>query len=115
MRELTLSQPFPIHDLRMPLAAVQAGLSVLQSSAADRLREDDRRLFENGRRNTERLRVLIDDLLAFNQHEAGTFDLDHEPLAIRAVVHATVSAVSPLLEERGKTVEFDFDDWIAAL
>ena len=98
------------HDLRTPLAAVQAGLSVLQSSVADRLREDERRLFENGRRNTERLRVLIDDLLAFNQLQAGTFDLDREPLDIRAVVHAAVSAVSSLLQEKGQTVELDLPE-----
>src|SRR5215211_3874365 len=98
------------HDLRTPLAAVQAGLSVLQSSVADRLREDERRLFENGRRNTERLRVLIDDLLAFNQLEAGTFELDREPLDMRAVVHAAVSALSPLLQEKGQTVVLDLPE-----
>jgi signal transduction histidine kinase len=98
------------HDLRTPLAAVQAGLGALQSSVADRLREDERSLFENGRRNTERLRVLIDDLLAFNQLEAGTFDLDREPLDMRVVVQAAVSAVSPLLQEKGQTVELDLPE-----
>jgi signal transduction histidine kinase len=98
------------HDLRTPLAAVQAGLGVLQSSIAARLREDERRLFENARRNTERLRVLIDDLLAFNQLEAGTFDLDREPLDVRAVVHAAVSALAPLLQEKGQTVELDLPE-----
>jgi hypothetical protein len=43
------------HDLRTPLVAVGAGLSVLQSSVADRLREDERRLFENGRHGSDRL------------------------------------------------------------
>lgn len=98
------------HDLRTPLAAVQAGLGVLQSSVADRLRDDERRLFENARRNTERLRVLIDDLLAFNQLEAGTFDLDREPLDIREVVQAAVSAISPLLQEKEQTVELDLPE-----
>jgi signal transduction histidine kinase len=98
------------HDLRTPLAALQAGLDVLHRSAADRLRQDEQRLFENGRRNTERLRVLIDDLLAFNQLEAGTFELDREPLDLRTVIHAAVSAVSPLLQEKEQTVALDLPE-----
>ena len=59
------------HDLRTPLTAVQAGMGLIASSAGDRLTPAERQILNNVRRNGERLRALIDDLLTLNQVEAG--------------------------------------------
>ncbi len=95
------------HDLRTPLTAAHAGLSLLDRSAADRLRPDEGELLANARRNVGRLGLLLDDLLAFNQLEAGTLRLDREPLDLRAVVADAVAAVHPLLRDKGQALELD--------
>jgi len=59
------------HDLRTPLTAVRAGLGMLETGIGERLPPEERQLLSDARLNVERLRRLIDDLLAYNQLEAG--------------------------------------------
>ncbi len=89
------------HELRTPLTAARAGLGLLETSLNDRMRSDERELLVNARRNTERLSVMIDDLLAFNQLEAGTLRIEHEVLDMRTVVRDAVAAAYPLLRKQG--------------
>ena len=95
------------HDLRTPITAARAALGLLESSAAGKLAGEERGLLDNARRNTERLGMLIDDLLAVNQLEAGTLTIDRNPVDLRAVVVRAMGAVHPLLREKGQTLEID--------
>ncbi|MDP9379167.1 MAG: PAS domain S-box protein [Chloroflexota bacterium] len=95
------------HDLRTPLTAAGAGLGMLDMSAGERLLENERQLVANVRRNVERLRLLIDDLLTYNQLEAGTLKLDCRPLDLRSVVTDAMSVVLPLIREKGQWLEKD--------
>ncbi|CAA9511464.1 MAG: hypothetical protein AVDCRST_MAG05-3051, partial [uncultured Rubrobacteraceae bacterium] len=98
------------HNLRTPLTATRAGLGLLEASTHGRLRPEERDLLENAQRNTARLGMIVDDLLAYNRLEAGTLHLEREPLDLRAVVTEAVSSVHPLLREKGQTLEMDLPD-----
>ena len=98
------------HDLRTPLTATRAGLGLLRRSALERLRPDERDLLNNARRNAERLGMLIEDLLAHNQLEAGTLRLDREPLDLRIVVTEAIASIHPLIQEKGQTLEVDLPE-----
>jgi GAF domain-containing protein len=89
------------HDLRTPLTAARTALRLVALSAGDRLRPDERELLDNGRRNTERLGRLIDDLLALNQLTAGTLRLAREPLDLREIAADAAAAVEPLVRDKG--------------
>jgi len=54
--------------------------------------------------------MLIDDLLAYNQLEAGTLRLDREPLDLRAVVTEAMSSMHPLIQEKGQILEVDLPE-----
>jgi signal transduction histidine kinase len=95
------------HDLRTPLTAMSAGLGMLEMSVRGRLRSDEAQLLTNARRNSERLGLLIDDLLTYHQLEAGTMQLAHAPLDMAGVVSSAVSALRPLLDEKGQYVTTD--------
>lgn len=95
------------HDLQTPLAAMRASLGLLDASAGNRLQPEERDLLDSARRNNQYLGLLIDDLLALNQLEAGTLHLDHQLLDLRAVAVDVLRAVHPLLEDRGQTLELD--------
>ncbi len=95
------------HNLKTPLTATRAGLGLLEESARGRLRPGERELLENARRNTARLGMIVDDLLAYNRLEAGTLRLEREPLDLRAVAGEAVSSLDPLLREKGQTLEMD--------
>lgn len=92
------------HDLRTPLTAAQSGLGMLQASAQDHLRSPENHLLETIRRNIERLRALIDDLLMYNQVRAGALRLDVVPLDLRDVVAGSVALVMPLIREKHQTL-----------
>jgi len=98
------------HDLRTPLTAAGAGLGLLETSLDDRLRDDERELLGNVRRNTGRLNLLIDDLLAFNQLEAGMLRLERDVIDVRTVVTDALSAVHLLIEEKGQRLEVDLPE-----
>ncbi len=95
------------HDLQTPLTAARAGLAMLQLSAAEQLPPDQRDLLDTSRRNIEYLTVLIADLLTYNQLAAGTFQLEQEPVDLRAVVTAALSVAQPLLREKEQPLELD--------
>ncbi len=95
------------HDLQTPLAATRVCLGLLDASAADRLRSEERELLDSARRNNQHLGLLIDDLLALNQLEAGTLRLDRQVLDLRAVVADAPATIHSLLEDKGQTLEVD--------
>lgn len=92
------------HDLRTPLTAIQSAVRLLQTQEQDRLSEDGQYLLANARRNTERLGLLIDDLLALNQLEYGSIILSSEPLDLRDVFVSAVESIRPLLDSKNQTV-----------
>jgi signal transduction histidine kinase len=98
------------HDLRTPLTAAKAGLGMLELSAGERLATDERTLLTNVRRNVERLGMHIDDLLAFNQLEAGAMELDHESIDLRTVAGDAFAAIQPLLQQKGQTLELELPE-----
>lgn len=95
------------HDLQTPLTAARAGLGLLESSAVERLRQDERQLLANARRNIDRLGLQIDDLLSLNRIEAGEFGLTLAPLDVRAAIASAVAVTHPLVEQKGQSLQID--------
>lgn len=98
------------HELRTPLTALRAGLGMLELSLRDRLSDDEAHLFATARRNNERLGLLVNDLLTHNQLEAHALRLEYEQLDLCDVVSRAVSAVAPLLAERGHLITVELAD-----
>ena len=98
------------HDLRTPLTAARTALRLVALSAGERLRPDERDLLDNGRRNTERLGRLIDDLLALNQLTAGTLRLAREPLDLREIAADAAAAVEPLVRDKGQALALELPE-----
>jgi signal transduction histidine kinase len=93
------------HDLQTPLAAMRVSLGLLGASAADRLNQDERALLDSAQRNNRHLGLLIDDLLALNELEAGALHLDRHSLDLRAIVADAIATIHPLLEDKGQILE----------
>ncbi len=95
------------HDLRTPLTALRAGLGMLEAQQTEPIQPDIQRLWNNARRNVERLGIFIDDLLALNQLKAGTLQLNREPLDLRDVVANALASVSVLIQQKNQVLEVD--------
>jgi two-component system, OmpR family, sensor kinase len=98
------------HDLHTPLTAIRAGLGLLDASARDKLAPDEREVLDTARHNVERLRFRINDLLAANQLDAGTLDLERVALDLRGVALQALQVIQPLLQEKGQVLEIDLPE-----
>ena len=103
------------HNLRTPFTSMRAGLGLVQASLADRLRPDEEELLGELRSNTDRLGIHINDLLAFNQLEAGALRIEPEPCDLRAVITDAIAAVHPLISEKGQILEVDLPEPLPAM
>ncbi len=88
------------HDLRTPLTALRSGLGMLEMSTRERLQADERQLLAAARRNSERLSLLIDDLLTYNQLEAHALTLATELVFFDTIASAAVSTLKSLISEK---------------
>jgi two-component system, OmpR family, phosphate regulon sensor histidine kinase PhoR len=93
------------HELKTPLAAIQATVETLQDGA---LRDPDHagQFLERIRENAERLHRLVQDLLALSRVESGAGELDIGPVPVLPIVEgclarAEARAVAKGLELQG--------------
>ncbi|MER3513723.1 MAG: hypothetical protein C4310_04455, partial [Chloroflexota bacterium] len=78
-----------VHDLRNPLSAAFANLSLLEK-ALDQpdLAGQRTRFLANVRRSSQAMATLIDTLLDINRMEAGELPLNRQPVAIAELLQA---------------------------
>ncbi len=98
------------HELRTPLTALTAALGMLETSTTGQLHLEQRGLIANARRNAERLRVLIDDLLTLSRLEAGALELVREPVDLRHVTWEAASSLQALLDDKEQPLEIDLPE-----
>ena len=78
------------HDLRTPLASIQA----LVEALADGVVEDaatQQRYLDTARRDIQALSLLIDDLFDLAQYDAGALELDRQPVAVGDLISDTLN------------------------
>ncbi len=98
------------HNLRTPLTALRLGMGALETSTADRLRPDEQRMMENVRRNIDRLNIHVNDLLTFNQLEAGALHVERRPFDLCNVATNAIAVTNTLISEHGHTLELDLPE-----
>ena len=98
------------HDLRTPLSSVELALGLLATGAAGALPPSSVELVTTARRNVRRLALLVNDLLAVHQLEAGTLGIQSAPLDLRDLVIDAAETVRPLLEEREQRLVLDLPE-----
>lgn len=97
-----------IHDLRSPLSAAFANLSLLEKSLArPELAEQRARFLANVRRSSQAMANLIDTLLDINRMEAGELHLNRQPVAAAELLQAGVEQVVVVAEQQGKHLTVD--------
>jgi signal transduction histidine kinase len=99
------------HDLRTPVAAIKAAITVVLANEPDNLPRGLHRLLGNIDLAADELAGLIDDLLEIARLQAGRVELWRSELDVREVVARSVDAIEPLLQARHQRLELDMPDW----
>jgi len=95
------------HELRTPLTAALAALGLLQQPEIGELHPTHRELTDNAMRNIQRLRILVDDLLAEGQLRVGALGLNCRPIDLRGVIAGAVESMHSLLLRKGQRIKLD--------
>ncbi|MBI5031218.1 MAG: HAMP domain-containing histidine kinase [Chloroflexi bacterium] len=94
------------HDLRTPLAAVQAAVEALDEGVATDETTSARYRTAIGQQ-TRHLGRLIDDLFALSQLQAGQFELRLEAVYLENVLQDCLAGLMPQAERAGITMSVD--------
>lgn len=92
------------HDLRTPLASIQAIVEALADGVVEDPETVDRYL-HTAQREIRSLSVLIDDLFELAQLEAGGLRLELSPNSISDLISDTMESFSELAARQGVTLE----------
>jgi two-component system sensor histidine kinase BaeS len=99
------------HELRTPLAALQAGLEELR----DGLREPDRHCLANLHDQALRLGRVVDDLGELSAAESAALSLHRSTVDLSEIARAALAGQEPRLRASGLTVTADLDDPVPVL
>jgi two-component system phosphate regulon sensor histidine kinase PhoR len=85
------------HELRTPLTAIIAFVETLEDGAMED-QESNRRFLHIIRKNAERMHNLIDDILELSAIEAGTVQVEAEPVPLHSLVNDILTALASRAE-----------------
>ncbi len=88
------------HDLRTPLASLQASIDALDDGVGDAVRHR-----ETARRNVSTMTQLVDDLFLLARADSGHFGVHSEPLDLAELVDDAADALAGAASLRGVTIE----------
>jgi signal transduction histidine kinase len=94
------------HELRTPLANIRLYLELLNFGNPDRTQE----YLDTLTRETDRLVILIEDLLAISRIDTGTSSPNLQEESLNLLVQSLIEDRQRLLAERSLEVEVEFDD-----
>jgi two-component system phosphate regulon sensor histidine kinase PhoR len=101
------------HELRTPLSLIKGYVETLLDGANSNP-EVAERFLKIIERNTQRLDLLIQDLLTISALEAGRMRLDVQPVALRPLVEKTFSDLKPPAAAKHVTLKNELPDLTAA-
>ncbi len=93
------------HELRTPLTSIRGSIGLLASGAAGAMPDRAQRMLDVAARNSERLVLLINDLLDIEKIEAGQMEFDIRTQPVMPLVQQAVEGTQPYAREYGTHYE----------
>ncbi len=103
------------HELRTPISSIRGFTELLEDGAAGALTPDQADLVRRVSRNSQRLLLLIEDLLLLSRIEARELSLSPEAIDLRTVVRSSLNAIGPALARRTLDVQWELPEHAVAL
>jgi signal transduction histidine kinase len=98
------------HELRTPLTSIVGYLDMMHEGKFGKLLPTMEKPMLSLRRNAQRLKRLVDEMLDVSRIEAGRMVLRRYPCELGDIVHAVVDELRPLAEAKEQTLEETIED-----
>jgi PAS domain S-box-containing protein len=97
------------HELRTPMTSIKGYVDILLMGAAGALDENQTHFLDIVRSNTDRLSVLVNDLLDISRIEAGRVSLSLQAIDLREVADDVMADILRRSQEENKPMGLTFD------
>lgn len=97
------------HELRTPMTSIKGYVEVLLMGAGGPLSEQQLHFLQVVKSNTERLAILVNDLLDVSRIEAGRVTLSLQPLDLYQIVKDSVNVITRRMQEENRTFNIQID------
>ncbi len=97
------------HELRTPMTSIKGYVDILLMGVAGDLGEQQLRFLNVVQQNTERLTILVNDLLDLSRIEAGQINLTFEPLDLRFLINEVMEEINRLTVTENKNMQFNIE------
>ncbi len=94
------------HELRTPMTSIKGYVDIMLQGATGELNEQQTKFLEVVKNNTERLNILVNDLLDVSHIEAGKVSLTMQPIDIHDIVARVVETVQRRAHAEEKPIKF---------
>ena len=95
------------HELRTPMTSIKGYADLLLMGAAGKLMEEQRRFLSIIKKNTDRLAMLVNDLLDLSRIESGRVALSPEMVRVEGIIAQIVAAMEGRAGDKGLTLRSD--------
>lgn len=93
------------HELRTPLTSIRGALGLLAGGRLCEIPEKGRRMLEIAVSNTDRLVVLINDILDIERMESGKITLNSQLCSSYELMTKAIDLIRPLADKAGVTLD----------
>jgi PAS domain S-box-containing protein len=93
------------HELRTPMTSIKGYVEILLMGAAGKLNEQQTHFLEIVKSNTERLAILVNDLLDISRIEAGKVTLSIQPIDLREIAREAVDTLIQRSKDEDKPMD----------
>jgi PAS domain S-box-containing protein len=97
------------HELRTPMTSIRGYVDVLLMGAAGAMNENQTHFLKIVKNNTERLNILVNDLLDISRLESGRVTLSPQALDMREVAEDIIGDVLRRSQEENKPIALSLD------
>ena len=97
------------HELRTPMTSIKGYVDVLLMGAAGQLSDRQKNFLEIVQGNTERLNILVNDLLDVSRIETGKFDLSMQPLRLQPLIEDIVEEQRLRMQKNDREIDLELD------
>lgn len=97
------------HELRTPMTSIKGYVDVMLMGVSGQLNEQQNHFLQIVKSNTERLAILVNDLLDISRIEAGKVELSLQPIDLGDVIRKSAEDLALRCDEEGKPMEIQTD------
>lgn len=98
------------HELRTPLTSIRGALALMDHGIGNTLDEKPRQLLKIAKSNSERLSLLVDDILDIEKIGSGRLDMVLEQIDVREVIERAREQNETYATDRGVRIESALTD-----